>query len=302
MIPKFTCQDVPIAVVGKQLYGYIDTIRISQRYIKDLEKETEIAKTQYKEITYYNRETINREGVVTSPVYQFPDYGTMVTLFKWEEILPPSTYVWMEFRISDELFTSNDDYPRWYRITNNQKNIYLHKTDNEYLRGKYYQWRAHLIASPEGTQSPIIHAIGLHYALDTAPQPPVFVIVDSIGDTTITLKWKKNVEYDILGYKIYYGIKSKKYDGVIKTINGKRISNELSDNAGFIKLTITNYIIEENRSSDSKGFLTYPLLKNNVLYFLAVTAYDSYKPDTIFNHESKHSKEVSARPNPGSDI
>ncbi|MEJ5362296.1 MAG: hypothetical protein WHV26_09570 [Spirochaetota bacterium] len=302
LVPRFRCSDIPVALVGKDVYGVIDVIKISQRYIVDLEKETQIAKTNYKAITYYNRETINREGIITSPVYQFPDYGTMVTLFKWNEMLPPSTYIWMEFRISDEFFKQDDPSLRWYRINNNQKNIYLHKAGDEFLRGKYYQWRAHLIASPDGLSAPIIYNIGLEYTLDTAPQPPTFVTVDAVSEKAIRLKWKKNVEHDILGYKIYYGVKSKNYDGVISLINGKRISNELSDNSGYISVTINNDIIEENRLADTKGFLTYPLLQNNVLYFFAVAAYDSYKPDTMFNHESKHSKEVSARPDPGSDI
>ncbi|NMB65562.1 MAG: fibronectin type III domain-containing protein, partial [Spirochaetes bacterium] len=156
--------------------------------------------------------------------------------------------------------------------------------------------------SHDGSNAPVIYNIGLQYALDTAPQPPIFVTVDSVGNNMVALKWKKNVEYDILGYNIYYGVKSKQYDGIIRTVNGKRISNELSDTNGYITVTLTNDVIEENRANDTKGFLTFPVLKNNVLYFFAVTAYDSYKPDTMFNHESKHSKEVSARPDPGSDI
>lgn len=302
LVPKFMCQDKPLAVVGRHFYGYLDKIRIAQRYIMDLEKETEIAKTEFKAITYTNRDTINREGIVTSPVYSFPDYGTMVTLFAWDEQLPPSTFIWMELRMSDALFNASDETLQWYRITNNQKNIYLHKIGDEYFRGKYYQWRAHLIASPDGAFAPVISNIKLQYALDTAPLPPVFVTVDSVGDNMISLKWRKNVEYDILGYSIYYGVKSKQYDGIIKTINGKRISNELSDTSGYIKVTITNEVIEENRSTDKKGFLTFPVLKNDVLYYFAITAYDSYKPDTMFNHESKQSQEVSARPEPGSDI
>ncbi|HOM86551.1 MAG TPA: hypothetical protein PLH80_00070 [Spirochaetota bacterium] len=302
LVPKFNCHDLPIATVGKNFYGCIDKVRISQRYIENLQKETAIAMSHYKPVSYNNRDTINREGIITSPVYQFPDFGTMVLLFHWQEQLPPSTYVWMEFRISDEMFKSDDMLPQWYRINNNQKNIYLKKVGDSYCRGKYYQWRAHLISSPDGTNAPTIYAIELQYALDKAPQPPVMVAVDSVSDRVITLKWKKNVEYDILGYKIYYGVKSGKYDGVITTIGNKRITNELSDNNGYISVTLTNEIIEENRNNDAKGFLQYPVLKNNVIYYFAVTAYDSYKPDTLFNHESKPSNEVSARPEPGSDI
>ena len=117
----------------------------------------------------------------------------------------------------------------------------------------------------------------------------------------IILKWKKNTDSDILGYKIYYGTVPNIYDGIITTVNGKRITN--SFNTGdSIQVNITNDLIEENRSKDKKEKLTFPILKNTVLYYFAVSGYDSYKPDTSYNHESGLSKNVSARPYEGSEI
>ena len=69
-----------------------------------------------------------------------------------------------------------------------------------------------------------------------------------------------------------------------------------------ITVRITNDIINQNRNRDERNILSYPLLKNNVLYFFSVSAYDSYKPDTKYNHESKLSAEVTIRPFAGSEI
>jgi hypothetical protein len=89
---------------------------------------------------------------------------------------------------------------------------------------------------------------------------------------------------------------------VLGSAGGKRITNEMQGSRGYVELEIDNGIIEENRAKDSRGVLSYPLLKNNVLYFFAVSAYDSYRPDTPHNHESEPSKEVAVRPFAGSEI
>ena len=90
-------------------------------------------------------------------------------MLKWNEFLKDNTYIWMEFRISDYLFDKDDKDLKWYRITNNQKNIYLMKDDGLYLRGKYYQWRAYLVPSPDGKNSPFLYNVELTYQLDPPP-------------------------------------------------------------------------------------------------------------------------------------
>ena len=300
--PCFASEDNNIAFIGKNYCGYLDEFKISYREIEDLKNKTDIAFRNYKLLKVNNRIPENCKGVITSPVYMLPSTGTMITLFKWGEIIRKNTFIWMEFRIKDRLFQKNNRDLKWYRINNNEKGIYLKKIEDEYMRGKYYQWRAHLIASSDGKNSPSIYDIEMKYMIDYPPDAPIFVEVVDSGDKFVRLKWKKNVEHDILGYKIYYGVISKRYDGIISYINNKRISNEFNSRKNYIELDITNNVIEENRAKDKKGLYDYPVLKNTVLYFFSVSVYDSYKPDTLDNHESGQSKEVSARPFAGSEI
>ena len=111
----------------------------------------------------------------------------------------------------------------------------------------------------------------------------------------------ENVDHDIYGYKIYYGTHPKKFDGIITYKDGKAITNKLSSN-NYLTINITNTLINENRRRDKKKLLEYPIIKNTVLYYFKVSAYDSYKVFTLYNHESKLSKMVWARPYAGSEI
>ena len=111
------------------------------------------------------------------------------------------------------------------------------KEADEYLRGKYYQWRAYLVPSPDGKYSPSFYDIELSYRLDPPPKAPLFVKVMSTGDEFIRIRWNKNVEHDIMGYRIYYGVQSNRYDGIIGYINGKRITNDFNSNRNYIDVT-----------------------------------------------------------------
>ncbi len=300
--PSFECTDMPEAVIGKSFTGYIDEFRISYVNIDDLKKASGIVNGNYEKLRFENRIPVNQAGMVTSPVYDFPSSGTLVTMLKWSESLPDDTFVWMEFRISDSLFSADSNNLRWYRISNNQKDIFLMKDGGEFLRGKYYQWRAYLVPSPDGKSSPYLYDVELTCRLDLPPQKPLFVEVVNAGNKYVQLRWSKNIEHDIMGYRIYYGTRSGVYDGIISYVNGERITNDFNKNRSNIEVKISNDVIEENRGKDTKGVLDYPLLDNTVLYFFAVSAYDSYKPDTPYNHESLQSKEVKARPFAGSEI
>ena len=299
--PSFECSDLPPAVIGKDFYGYMDEFRISHMYIRDLKRETEIAYKRYRETGIMGRHPVNREGIVTSPVYGFPLTGTGVTLFRWKEILKKDTFVWMEFRTADDLFPEDCPDTKWYRITNNQRNLYLKREGDLFLRGKYYQWRAHLVPSPNGRRSPRLYDVEMHYRLDPPPKAPVFVEVSRTGDRTVRLKWNKNVEHDIHCYKIYYGLRPRKYDGVISLLDGRLITNG-SVRGNTIEVEINDRVIQENRERHRADILRYPVLENNVLYYFAVSACDSYRPDTKYNHESALSKEITGRPFAGSDV
>jgi len=299
--PAFECDDLPAGVVGKDFSGIIDEFRISHRHIADLKRETEIASKRHQRLTTIGREPVNREGVVTGPVHTLPATGSQARLFSWREELSSGTFVWMEFRTSDDLFGQADPEPKWYRIVNNQRDIYRMRVGSEFLRGKYCQWRAHLVPSPDGRRSPRLWDIALEYRVDAPPRVPLMVAVAGAGDKSVTLKWKKNVEEDLCGYKIYYGARPGRYDGIITHSRERRITNALSS-TNEIEITVTNHVIEENRARDTRGLLSYPIMKNNVLYFFAVSAYDTYRIDTKYNHESALSAPVTGRPFAGSEI
>jgi hypothetical protein len=299
-VPIFSGGDAPRILVGSSFRGYLDECRITYRSYENLRQMDDTAERRYRDLRMSGRTPINREGVVTSPVSQFKYTGTMVTLFSWQEHLEKDSYSYVEFRTSDVLFDADDSLLQWYRISNNQRGIYQRRTSDGLLRGKYYQWRARLIAAPEGNASPEISSVSINYELDLPPEAPIFVKAQA-GNTAVRLTWRKNIDFDFYGYKIYYGVRPGKYDGVIRRINSRIINNEFSKGDNVV-VEIDNNIISENRSIDSGAVLEYPVLKNNIMYYFSVSAYDSYKVDTRFNHESKYSEEVAARPVPSSDI
>ena len=299
--PTFSGSDMPKTVIGKNYSGYLDEFRISYRAYEDLKRGSDLADRRYRELQMSGRTPINKEGVIISDVGVFKTTGTMVNLFAWDTNVDNETFCYFEFRVSDVKFLRDDVRLKWYRIVNNQRDIWKMIGADGPLRGKYYQWRAHLIPSPEGTKTPEVKNIHMNYDLDVAPDVPRDLEVVSSGDGRVTLRWRKNVEFDIGGYKIYYGVRPGRYDGVLRRIAAQPITNDLARN-NYVTVTVSNDLIEENRSIDSGSVLEYSVMKNNVLYYFAVSAYDSYKPDTSFNHESKASDEVSGRPWAGSEI
>ena len=301
LTPSFSGSDMPKTVLAKDYSGYLDEFRISYRSYDDLKQSGDLASKRYRELRMSGRTPVNKEGVMTSDVGVFDTTGTRVNLFAWDGKYGGDTFSWFELRTSDVKFFRDDMRLKWYRIANNQRDIWKVMTDEGVLRGRYYQWRAHLIPSPDGEHSPEIRNIRLSYELDAAPEVPQAVEVTQTGDRTVVLKWRKNVEYDLGGYKIYYGVRPGRYDGVLRRVNGKVLANDLSS-AHHMAVEISNSLIEENRELDSGGVLEYPVMKNNVLYYFAVSAYDSYRPDTQFNHESALSAPASGRPWAGSEI
>jgi len=294
--------DLPLAVIGKNYNGLIDEFRISYSDFDSLRGSKDVALSRHKGVSSSGRIPYNREGVITGDVCMFPTTGTAIIDFAWDEIKSDGAFVWMDIRTADKTFNPRDNALKWYRITNSQKGIYRVKgEDSEFLKGKYYQWRAHLVASPDGSASPLLKKITIKYRADHAPDVPSVVEIAEAGDRYVILRWRKNVEHDLLGYRIYYGTVKGIHDGIISTVNGSRITNDASG-GNYVSVRIDNNLIEENRNSDKRGVLLYPSLENTVLYYFSVTAYDSYRPGTVYNHESGLSHSVNARPYGGSEI
>src|SRR3990170_3905742 len=118
-----------------------------------------------------------------------------------------------------------------------------------------------------------------------APSSPMAVQVRDPGLCgRLKVKWTKNTEGDVSGYKIYYGVASGTYEGVIN------VSNNI--------LTGSNYSCSDTGSAYECTIIpTLPTLaytpsdgSSTTIYYLAVKAYDN-----ALNH-SNFSTEVSGNP------
>lgn len=299
---SFKCTDLPIAVIGKDYNGLIDEFRISYASLEEIERSKDIAYKKHKRVDTAGRVPYNREGIVTGPVTDFGAYGTSVSDLSWDGVIKEGTFIWMEFRTSDRIFDEHDPGVKWYRVVNGQKKISSMKADDgELLRGRYCQWRAHLVVSPEGDLSPLMKKVSMRYWVDVPPSVPFGLEVADSGDGYVTLKWVKNADSDLMGYKIYYGTQAGRVDGIISGINGGIISNRITPGK-YVSVKVDSSVINENKVADRRNVLLYPFLENTVLYYFSVTAYDTYKPGTPYNHESELSRHVTGRPYGGSQI
>lgn len=299
---SFKCTELPMAFIGKDFNGFIDEFRILYASLEEIERSRDIAYKKHKWVQSSGRIPYNREGIITGPVTDFGAYGTSVSDLSWDGILKDGTFIWMEFRTSDKIFDEHDSGVKWYRVTNSQKNISSMKDrSGEYLRGRYCQWRAHLVVSPGGDLSPLMKKVSMRYWIDVSPSVPFGLEVADSGDGYVTLRWMKNADSDLMGYRIYYGTRAGQVDGIISVVNGGVIDNSISSGK-YVTVRIDSSIINENKNADRRSVLLYPFLENTVLYYFSVTAYDTYKPGTPYNHESELSGHVTGRPYGGSQI
>jgi len=277
----------------------MDEFRIS---MDDRDNITDARNSSHSPVLRMEQETANVEGLIVSQVQSFPDTGSMITRFDWDETLDKDTFVWVELRMSDSIFYENDPGLKWYRVKRGQRSIYNKKLpDGTFLRGRYLQWRAHLVPSPDGKRTPLLSSVELTWIPDIAPATPCMIEVAGAGDEYVVLRWKKNVETDFLGYRIYYGVRPDRYDGIIAWKEGRRIGNDMAGKNG-IEIRVDNALIAENRERVKDPMHVFPVLRNTVLYYFSITAYDTYKPDTRHNHESVLSAPVTGRPYAGSEI
>ncbi|MDR1388903.1 MAG: hypothetical protein LBJ31_02890 [Treponema sp.] len=135
-------------------------------------------------------------------------------------------------------------------------------------QGRYVQIAAAFYPSGDCESSPYLETIKLVYDSNDPPWPPSMVVARA-QDGAVELSWRSSPDSDTRGYLVYYGTKSGVYYG-----EGSPGASPLD--AG-------------NRTS-----LRIDGLRNGVLYFFAVAAYDGKGP--VGFHEGKFSKETVARP------
>jgi hypothetical protein len=135
------------------------------------------------------------------------------------------------------------------------------------IRGRYIQLAAAFYPGRDRETGPYLEEIRIVYESNEAPYPPSLVTAKAL-DGAVELNWRPSPDSDTTGYMVYYGTSSGVYYG-----EGAVQGESPVDAGGRTSLRLEG-------------------LKNGVLYFFAVAAYDG----SGGLHAGKFSKEVTARP------
>jgi hypothetical protein len=144
------------------------------------------------------------------------------------------------------------------------------------FQGRYVQLAAEFYPSGDGETTPYLEELRITYAADEPPHPPSLVTAIA-RDGAVDLSWRPSPSRDAEGYLVYYGTNRGEYFGEDalpgpSPINtGKRTSVRIDG------------------------------LKNGVLYYFAVSAYDRVNDFVKASHTGEFSREVTARPLRASD-
>lgn len=133
-------------------------------------------------------------------------------------------------------------------------------------RAKFIQWKAVLLPGAGGEVSPLLRGVTLEYEKDYPPAKPVGIRAVS-ENGKIKLKWNNNTERNLKGYKVYYGRRSGFY------FSADALQGESPINIG------------------KKNEFELTGLESNVIYYIAVTAYNNEDG----SHESDFSDEIFIR-------
>jgi hypothetical protein len=135
------------------------------------------------------------------------------------------------------------------------------------FRGRFVQLAAEFYPSGNGEATPYLEELRLTYAADEPPHPPTTVSVIA-RDGAVDLSWRPSPDRDTRGYLVYYGTGPGDYFG-----EGAALGSSPIDSGSRTSMHIDG-------------------LKNGVLYYFAVSAYDH--PNA--SHGGEFSREVTARP------
>jgi hypothetical protein len=172
-------------------------------------------------------------------------------------------------RFADEaalqFFIRASDSP--YRFVNDWQPFVPGTDLGEKVRGRYVQLAVQFYPSGDGEASPYLDEIRIVYRPNEPPLPPALVTAVA-KDGAVDLLWKNSPDLDTAGYFVYYGTASGVYFGD----DAVRGASPL-DAGKYTSIHIDG-------------------LKNGVLYYFAVAAYDNLNP----LHIGAFSREVTARP------
>jgi hypothetical protein len=148
------------------------------------------------------------------------------------------------------------------------------------IRGRYVQVAVDFYPSGDAETSPYLEEIRLVYQPDEAPLPPP-ALAAAAGDGRVRLSWKNSPDSDTAGYLVYYGEAGGEYFGEDALLGASPLD------------------------AGKRNSLVIEGLKNGVLYYFTVAAYDRGSPESSAGafpggaaafHAGEFSREVSARP------
>lgn len=252
-------------------------------------------------------------GVITSQVKKLRYSASSLLRFEVKDKNTPATAIQYFMRFSDKPFsvsTPETELP-FKPIKPGTSNP---------GKGRYLQWKAVLYPDSQGKETPVIEEVKVHYALNPPPKAPRMLEVAETGPGSVTLRWLRNAEMDVINggrYHIYYGIKPYEPLGMIRykdvryteggflvkpvTDKGDRLKTADLRFLNRLQVTVTNQMITDNilyTRQNPRLIYDYPLLQSNVPFYFWVTAADnawSEAPERL-DHESNASNAVVARP------
>ena len=172
---------------------------------------------------------------------------------------PAQTDVVLYARAGDNYFNWTDTEPVWVPVANHQQ--------IENVKGKYFQVAVDLYTDGNGSKTPSVTQLDLHYTEASAPLPP-FTLIAEPGNGQVTLTWSYSVDDSAGGYYVYYGERPGEYLGR-EAVQGPSPVNV----GNTAKVTITGS-------------------KNGKIYYFAVATYSNQDERIV----GSLSKEVYARP------
>ncbi|MDR3131231.1 MAG: hypothetical protein LBU18_06760 [Treponema sp.] len=138
---------------------------------------------------------------------------------------------------------------------------------NNDFRGRYIQLAAEFYPSGDRETTPYLEELRIAYLANEPPRPPAFLNAAAL-DGAVDLSWRPSPDRDVEGYLVYYG-----------TSQGEYLGEDAAQGRSPI---------------DAGKSLTIHIdgLKNGVLYFFTVAAYDRENGA----HAGAFSRETAARP------
>ena len=182
-----------------------------------------------------------------------------------------------------------------YHIENTEWRSFVPGEELHGLNGRFVQIMADFYPSGDNETSPYLESLEIVYT-PSAPPPPPMNLIAIAHDGAVELRWKSVASHNLGGFLVYYGTKSGEYLG----------EGALPGNSP-IDVGLTTSVRLDN-------------LKNGLLYFFSVSAYDNSGGSGVVNgsqgtlsgasgvlngtqgvlngllNEGEFSKEVTARP------